>query len=579
MNLAQKCFDRAKEEDPLGAAYLGLAYCEVPPDHRRQSNDEDFALKKRVRNLLKKASKKMESMKRTLMMSKLLGERLAEMTENFPGINRFISPEDNFYSAQVESKMAVLETHLRYINRAVGSSLMNEYVFAEDNEKEFEKSKEIYLRLADTKIIHHNRVRREWVDKGYQKLSAKAIKLIQENLDRSIVDPVIELLNDNINANHIEEAKFLAISKDRDEFWKLLKSFSGSSEQVCVLDMKKALEDLKDEHRAAFDELIGRYEVRLLSLDEMPSEPSKLFGETRTLFRLNQDNSIHFYHRAEKDKWKLTQLATKRLINKCNQLPSNEQVTQQPDTVFFTLNKNVFSYSYFSRINNKVITAKWSKEESRSFFESYHSSVNQKSLILSNTIASNEEPLHRLGFDQNLTVSISPTSNQPDSKVIYDAIFSCLEIPVKFIDSFDLRDDIFDTQAKLELKKTWDAEGLLSRQERIYVENSTEFIAKLKKYLTSCVDKRTGAKYTNIAYGEHKNNGLYKFFEEFFESKKKCAEKSIRDYLYSSEMPFRTRKDEAEVAIKVLHDIQILKSGGLALSNFFQINYAYISPK
>ena len=64
-----------------------------------------------------------------------------------------------------------------------------------------------------------------------------------------------------------------------------------------------------------------------------------------------------------------------------------------------------------------------------------------------------------------------------------------------------------------------------------------------------------------------------------FVDKQACAQKSIKNYLYSSETPFKTKEIETSAILKILHDIKILKSGGLALRrNGKDINrskYAY----
>lgn len=389
--LAEKCFERAvARDDPLGAGYLGMAYCHVPWTHEKQSVEADFRTKKKVRHLLKKACWKLESMKRTLQTNQMFGTRLGELTQDNAGINRFVAADDNFFSAQCESKMAVLETHARFIGRAIGSSLTNEYVFAEGNEKEFEKSKEIYFKLANRGLIHHNRVRREWVDK--QQLNQEALDMIRTNLDRSVSEPIVELLNSQIDANHIDENKFLAVSKDTAEFWDIIKSsWSFPSEHVNVLDIKKALEELKDEHRQAFDELIGRYQVRLMSLDEIPSEPSKVFGETATIFRLTGNHKIFFYHRANgSGKWQMTQLTGSKHIKRFDQLPTKEMVTQEPDVVFFVLERKSFAYSFYSRVKKEVVEVKYNKEASQEYFEEYHSAANPNSLILFDTVGAGE---------------------------------------------------------------------------------------------------------------------------------------------------------------------------------------------
>lgn len=578
MDLAEKCFEYAKEYDILGVAYIGLAYSKIPPigDH---DDDEEFVLKKEVRRLLKKASCKIEVMKRILQTNNLIGSKLSEMTKDVSSISQFISPEDNFYCNQVENKLKVLETHLRLIGKAIGSSFQNEYVFAEGNEKEFEKSKNIYFKFVNANIIHHNRVRREYVNKATSKLNDNCMNLIKANFDKTIYEPLIDLLNTNINENHINVEKFQSIARDKNEFWDILKKCAPTYETVQILSYDKAVKELPVEYQTIFEELTGKYEVRVMELDELPNlkQAYEVFGDVLTLIRLT-DNSIHFYHKSFNGEWCFTQLVDKWSIEKCEKLPSNQSVFNTRNILYFTSNETAFEYAYFSQSNTRVILGGFNKEESKKLLEVLSQDNVEKAKLLLGYIIGQEEALFQIPFNYNATFQISPNSNEQIPNIIYSAILKHPKIPLKFMDIYNVSSSLFDTEKKSELKKLWEKEELLTTQERLVVKNNQNFLNMLKRELDT-VEPRIRNKYKDIAYKDYKQDGLIYFLKDCFDDKLKYAEDSIRDYFYISEIPFNMKQIETETVIKILHDLKILKSGGLALryngGNINESKYAY----
>ncbi len=260
---AKVCYERAAaNNEPSGSALTHLAYCEIPCED--VGPEQDRPVRKRVRRRLKAAKAKLNGLMNALHTNKMLGEKLAEMTKTAPSIHQFVSPQDNHFCEQVASKTKVLDAHVAIVNKAVGSSLVSDTVFAEGNEDENEKSRQIYFELVSSGVLHHNRVRREFVRDG--RLSVEAKRLLGETFDRSISQPVVRLLEANVHANHIEKGLFEAAVRDNEYFWALIERSAVRVEKVQVLDMERATKDLSEQHREAFDQLMGKLAVRLVSV-------------------------------------------------------------------------------------------------------------------------------------------------------------------------------------------------------------------------------------------------------------------------------------------------------------------------
>ena len=588
INLAKECFEKAKDHDPLGVAYIGCAYCSIPSEN---SHERDLEIKKTVRRLLKKAKSKIEDSQRTLSINNLVGSNIFEITKNHKSICQFVSEKDNFYCSQVESKLKVFEAHLLMINKTIGTSLINEYVFADsnknekENEKEEKKSKETYHKFVDLGIIYHNRVRREFVDKSSGKLNDEGLNLLKSNFDRSIYDPLIDLLNSNINKNHIEIDKFKAIIRDKNEFWQILKDSSTICEEVQVLDIEKAEQDLPEEFKTAFNELIGKYNLRISILEELPTieDACMMFGEVMTLFKLSSNNSIFLYHQNANNKWCLNELIDKWNVEKCDQLPTEQNL--KSNTVYFTINKDSLNYCYLSNISKTMVTESLSKEISRNILDS--SSVNSLSLnelILYYTIGlDNEEPIYTIPYNENLSCQISfiesPFLNEDEpSKIIVDTIKMNSKISILCLDSFNVSENLFNTEKKRKLKSLWKSKELLKKQERIFIKDSFTFINKLKHTLNQISDKKIRDKYQNLSYKDFKSDGLFNYFNEILLEKQTYNIDSLKNYYYSSEVPFEDKEIFSEKLLKSLYEFNLLKSGGLALEKDKGINkskYAY----
>ncbi|CAF0863380.1 unnamed protein product [Brachionus calyciflorus] len=574
---AEKCFEIAKENDPLGVAYIGMAYCKIPKDNNYPA-EEDSRIKKNVRNLMKKARFKIHEMSRTLSINNLIGEKLDDLTKDDKSISQFVSNRDNFYCEQIKSKMQVLENHLKLINKAIGNSFLNEYVFADGNEKEYEKSKDIYLSLVKANIIYHNRVRREFVDKDAKKLTEDAIHLIKSNFDQSIYEPLIQLLNSNLNENYVREEKFEGIIRDSIEFWEILKKCSQNIESVLVLNKEKVLNQLSQEYKTVFDELTGNYNIRLICLESLPeiNEAIQMFGEALLLIKITKDNSIYIYHKSEKNDYCLTQLVEKWEMEYCDDLPDDAIVLLNKNKLFYSLNDDLFNFKYFSHIDNEIVTNNYG-DKSKKIYEVIRSKseTDANELILHYTLSLVEVPLFRLFYNQNLCVQISPYSEDTQSQIIFNEISKNKNIKFKYLDYFNVSLDLFDTKKKIELKKIWEKDGFLTKQERLMIKDSFLFVESVKSQIEKFEDETLKNKYKNIGYKNYKQDGLFHYLSDTLNEKKNSLENSVKNFLYLSEIPFKSKKIEAESIIKILHDLKILKSGGLSLKNAKISKYAY----
>ena len=556
---AKKCFEKAKMSDPLGVAYLGLAYCSIPSQGGERG--KDFEIKKIVRNNLKHARFKIEAMQRTLSINKLLGDKLVEMTKDMQSINQFVSNQDNFYCKQLESKLQIFETHVRVINKAIGSSIENEYVFAEGNEKEFEKSKGIYFKFVNSGILHHNRVRREYITEK-KKLSDAARTIIQANFDKSISESVINFLNDNIDKSYIQLKAFQRVARDKFEFWELLKKCSSSkvSEKVDVLDIQKAYQQLPEEHKSILDELTGNFSVGLITLDNLIQDPMALYGENIKLIWLRSNNSIYLYGKLMANKWGYTKLINGWNLERCDKLPENETIKSNLNKLYYRTIESCFSYAYFSNKLNKVVHNVYNSEQSKEFYCLLETLDQSSSLetILHYTLGQLEEPLYRLPFSEGIDIRCSLQTDNEEIQWLYNVIKKSNGHWIEFLDPYNVQNNLFDTNKKRELEAFLKKSQLITAQERILIIDQFSFIRNLGKSIN---DK---PKYKDIAFA-NSNKGIIGYFQELFENKKMLNTGPVSEYLYLSEVPFETKEIESESIIKILHDLKILKSGGLHL--------------
>lgn len=542
-----------------------------------------MTIKKKVRRHLKKAKIQLSKMLNVLQTNKVLGDNVAKMTMSIPSISQFVSPQDNHYCEQLESKMKVLDVHLSIINKAIGSSLHDENVFAEGNEQEFAKSQEIYYEFVRNHILHHNRVRREFVNVSLVpgdcgELSTRGVNLIRNAFDKSISEPVIQVLNKNknINSNHIEKKQFEDVMRDRDYFWSLLERSAIKPREHCqtvqVLDIDKALKKLTEEYKDTYDELIGKCQIRLVNIEEKQSvdliKSTAKYDKEILLIRLTHQTSVYLKNKGRLyqlvDRWSVEELDRERMPPKKESMESNK--------IYFARNNDKLMYAYkSSRIDSKI-------QSDEIEISSEDGEINNE-WIFENVL---DEPLIGLSYDQDEILEYTPgtgSSSSEFSALIDDAL---KRKGVKLDDRLNesnVLDSLFvGDEKKLALKQTWVNEKLLNRQKRIYLPPSIReiFIERLKNTIKN-EPTTINEIYSNISL-KNKKDGIFDYLRELMVEKEKCDNEQIRDYLYVSEIPFMSREKEADSVIKVLHELKILKSGGLSLKWASDINegkYAY----
>ncbi len=556
LNAAQKCFEKAEEDDPVGVASIGVAYCAIPPEWQKEIKEEDDkGQKKKVRRHLKKARFKIEKMKTALATNVQTAERLVELTKDDMSIAQYVSKENNFYVDQLKSKLEVIAMHLNLLGRYIGSSFQNEYAFAV-KEEEYEESKKRYMALVDVDLIHHNRLRREWANSS---AGMKAMEeLLKTNFDQSIAGPIYKLLETNKGAHHVRTSAFEALMKDSEEWWDLLKSCE-SAQSAFVLDIARARNGLSSTYQEAFNQLMGQTEVRLVDVDALLENPQACYGEVPHIIYQSSDYSIHAYGKSIKtDAWEYTKLAGPWEVIQISQLPDNEEVEEKKNKLYFNLSKNgVVEFTYFSEkykapIKNSFIL----DADTYAFLVSPETACEKTVLYM--VLGDLEEALYKLDFNSNEPLICSERS-EGDARVATDALVKKAH-RLQLFDPYNVNLDLFNTPEKKALQSHWEKEKLLCSQERILVKNIDFFIEKLKQKLK---DGRY-QKYRDMSYSENKE-GICGYLRDLFAEKEKTENSAIVGYLYKNDFEhvIQSREVEANKVLKILHDLGILKSGGL----------------
>ncbi|CAF4137894.1 unnamed protein product, partial [Rotaria sordida] len=268
--MARKCLEKAVQcGDYTGFSHIGLAYAII-------QLETEVNIKKQVRKELKKALNCLESVKRNLMANIKIAEILPQSATTDVFIK--VSPKENFYQEQITGKLEVIGLHLHYIKAAIGDTVEPfDFIFHTENEdkmkkENYSKGENLYNLLVEKGLIQGDRIRKVIRNDKTGKEKENMEKIIRDNLDPSIVDSLIQLLN---TKDEFKKIDFEDIVCYNEQLWKILniKKF----ENVFILDKNRIENDLVQEYESVWKDLENNIDPNQvdISLFDQSSEKKK----------------------------------------------------------------------------------------------------------------------------------------------------------------------------------------------------------------------------------------------------------------------------------------------------------------
>ncbi|CAF1133498.1 unnamed protein product [Rotaria sordida] len=114
-------------------------------------------------------------------------------------VSKKVSSRENFYQDQISGKLEVIGLHLHYLKKAVGETIEPfDFILHPKDEQnltkeDYEKGEKSFTLLVQHEIIQGDRIRKIFQNNSEER--RKIEKIIRDDLDPSIADELINLLN------------------------------------------------------------------------------------------------------------------------------------------------------------------------------------------------------------------------------------------------------------------------------------------------------------------------------------------------------------------------------------------------
>ncbi|CAF3886182.1 unnamed protein product [Rotaria sordida] len=114
-------------------------------------------------------------------------------------VSKKVSSRENFYQDQISGKLEVIGLHLHYLKKAVGKTIEPfDFILHPKDEQnltkeDYEKGEKSFTLLVQHEIIQGDRIRKIFQNNSEER--RKIEKIIRDDLDPSIADELINLLN------------------------------------------------------------------------------------------------------------------------------------------------------------------------------------------------------------------------------------------------------------------------------------------------------------------------------------------------------------------------------------------------
>ncbi|CAM4953543.1 unnamed protein product [Rotaria socialis] len=263
--MAKKCFEKGiTYGDVSGFSYMGLVFCII-------KLKEEGNIRKQSRRELKKALRSLEAIKRNLMANLKIAEMLPQSAT--ADILKKVSSKENFYQDQISGKLEVIGLHIHYLKKAIGETvepfdfILNAKEGEKFTEENYERGEKLYDLLVQGGLIQGDRIR-----KVLRKEKGHIEKTIRDNIDPSIADSLISLLN---RKNEFEKNDFENIVCYNEQLWEVLnvKTF----QTVFILDKNRIEKQLPEEYESIWKDLEDKIDPNQvdISIFEESSEKMK----------------------------------------------------------------------------------------------------------------------------------------------------------------------------------------------------------------------------------------------------------------------------------------------------------------
>ncbi|CAF1411613.1 unnamed protein product [Adineta steineri] len=257
ISMAKLCFQKGIEYgDISGFSHIALTYCIIT---LKEGNNDD--IKKQSRRELKQALYSLELIKRNLMSNLKIAEFLSQSAT--ADILQKVSSKENFYQDQITGKLEVIGLQLHYLDRAVGNTVepFDFILHASDRQnltkEDSDKGEELYNLLVNGGIIQGDQIR-----KSFKRNKIEMEKIIRDNLDPSIADEIIKLLQ--TDKNSFKKKDFEDIVCYNEELWEILKI--KSSEKVYILHKHRIEKELVEKYENIWKELEEQINVQNVNI-------------------------------------------------------------------------------------------------------------------------------------------------------------------------------------------------------------------------------------------------------------------------------------------------------------------------
>ncbi|CAF3674935.1 unnamed protein product [Rotaria sp. Silwood1] len=253
ISMAKLCFEKGiLYEDISGFSHIAFVYCIINLKNGKN-------IKKESRRELKKAIYSLEAIKRNLMSNLKIAELLPQSAT--ADILKKVSSKENFYQDQISGKLEVIGLQLHYLYQAVGETVepFDFILHPKDTQnltnEDYEQGEKLYNLLVQGELIQRDRIRKIFRNNAEER--TKMEKNIRDNLDPSIADEVINLLN---RKNQYEKKDFEDIVCYNEQLWELLniKNF----ENIFILDKHRIEKELPEKYENIWKDLEKHIDVQ-----------------------------------------------------------------------------------------------------------------------------------------------------------------------------------------------------------------------------------------------------------------------------------------------------------------------------
>ncbi|CAF4383138.1 unnamed protein product, partial [Rotaria magnacalcarata] len=183
-----------------------------------------------------------------------------------------VSSKENFYQDQISGKLEVIGLHIHYSKKVIGETvepfdfILNVKECEKFTEENYERGEKLYDLLVQGGLVQGDRIR-----KVLRKEKEHMEKTIRDNIDPSIADSLISLLN---RKNEFEKNDFENIVCYNEQLWEVLnvKTF----QTVFILDKNRIEKQLPEEYESIWKDLEDKIDPNQVDISIFKESSEKM---------------------------------------------------------------------------------------------------------------------------------------------------------------------------------------------------------------------------------------------------------------------------------------------------------------